>query len=256
MTSYRIVSLLFALISLALAFDLAAIKPRFPQQFMATITIQDNNNQHYYYNGYPCLFDSINKQEKCGGYGNYRIRNFSNNTFTETNYTTDFPFKCNISTNNINGAQLLDPNWFDKLNLSLVDLQGGSYQWKFFLKKPTLLEELPFTPKFIGQHNHEEQIPFNKFRNIIGTVSTSDSDHSWPKSISLSFDIAGYQCPHNYQCRRSYSWRFDRYSLFGTNSPVVATQPEMFQHLFTLPSYLPPCQNVNVQSAEQEEDDD
>ncbi len=145
MTSYRIV-LLFAFICVVVGFDLAAIKPRFPKQFTATISDTQG------YSSYLCLFDSINKREKCQLNDNvYRIRNFSTDTFTETNYTTEFPSKCNISAN-INDAKLLDPDWFDKLNLSLVSTSKDSvvlYTWMFTLKKPSLLEELPFVPKLI-----------------------------------------------------------------------------------------------------------
>jgi hypothetical protein len=130
----KIVLLSFALFSVVVGFDLAAIKLLFPQQFMVTISVQDNNSQRY-----PCLFDSINKQEKCGGNGNYRIRNFSNNTFTETNYTTEFPFKCNISTN-INDAKMLDPDWLDKLNLSL-DSISRSVLLEYFVHLGVHVEE-------------------------------------------------------------------------------------------------------------------
>lgn len=73
MVDYNKIALLFALISLALAFDLAAIKPRFPQQFMATITNNEGYSGQFNYGGSsPCLFDFINKREKCGN----RIRIF------------------------------------------------------------------------------------------------------------------------------------------------------------------------------------
>jgi hypothetical protein len=132
MVDYNRIALLFALISLALAIDLAAIKPRFPQKFMATITHNQDYNGQSYYGGqpYPCLFDFINKREKCGN----RIRNFLNNTFTETNLTMTFPPKCNMSSININNAKLLDPNWFDKLNLSLTSVSHSRYTWLFTLK--------------------------------------------------------------------------------------------------------------------------
>jgi hypothetical protein len=39
MTNYfRIVTLLFAFVGVVITFDLATIKPRFPQQFIATIS--------------------------------------------------------------------------------------------------------------------------------------------------------------------------------------------------------------------------
>jgi hypothetical protein len=267
MTSYRIVLLLFALISLALAFDLAAIKPRFPQQFIATIT---NNNQDYsgqrYYGGpYPCLFDFINKREKCG----FRIHNFANNTFTETNFTTTFPSKCNISSININNAKLLDPNWFDKLNLSLTSASTSQYTWMFTLKKPTLLEELPFIPNYIvhqrlyyssGQQDLPK-IPINKIRNIVGEIYTSDPDFTWPNSMSLSFDTPGYECPREYRdrnqsCRQNYSWTFTKQQSFAMIESGTVSIGDMFDVLFTLPSFLPPCQNVDQQRAEQEEEEE
>jgi hypothetical protein len=267
MTSYRIVVSLFALISLALAFDLAAIKPRFPQQFMATITHdnQDYNGQYYGGQPYPCLFDFINKREKCG----HRIRNFLNNTFTETNFTTTFPPKCNISSININNAKLLDPNWFDKLNLSLTSASTYPYTWMFTLKKPTLLEELPFAPTYIIQRRqsfHDGQqplpkIPFNKIRNIVGEIHTSDPDFTWPRSMSLSFDTPGYECPPEYggrdqSCRQNYSWTFTKRPSYAMIESGTVSVGDMFDILFSLPSFLPPCQNVNVQSAEQEEEED
>jgi hypothetical protein len=261
MTSYRIVLSLFALISLAIAFDLAAIKPRFPQQFMATIT---HNNQDYheksYYGGqpYPCLFDFINKREKCG----HRIRSFLNNTFTETNFTTSFPSKCNISSININNAKLLDPNWFDKLNLSLTTVSNGQYSWPFTLKKPTLLEELPFAPLSIVQQNpfgasnsRQVRIPFNKIRNIVGEIHTSDPEFTLPKSMSLSFDTPGYECPREYgdrdqSCRQNYSWTFIKQPSYAMIESGTVSVGDMFNILFT------PCQNIDQQSAEQEEEDD
>jgi hypothetical protein len=71
MVDYNKIALLFALISLALAFDLAAIKPRFPQQFMATITNNEGYSGQSYYGRqpYPCLFDFVNKREKRGNEG-------------------------------------------------------------------------------------------------------------------------------------------------------------------------------------------
>jgi hypothetical protein len=178
MTSHRII-ILFALISVV-GFDLAAIKPRFPQQFTATIF--DSQGSYSGYPNYPCLFDSINRREKCQLNDNnnvYRIRNFSNDTFTETNYTTEFPSKCNISTNNINGAKILDPDWFDKLNLSLVSISRDPYSsnilytWVFTLKKPSLLEELPFAPKLIRIYDPRLGAiiqQFKKIRNIVGEI--------------------------------------------------------------------------------------
>jgi hypothetical protein len=266
MTSYRIVLSLFALISLAIAFDLAAIKPRFPQQFMATITHdnQDYNGQYYGGQPYPCLFDFINKREKCGN----RIRSFLNNTFTETNFTMTFPPKCNISSININNVKLLDPNWFDKLNLSLTSVSNGQYTWMFTLKKPTLLEELPFAPLSIVQQNpfgaytsRQVRIPFNKIRNIVGEIHTSDPEFTWPKSMSLSFDTPGYECPREYgdrdqSCRQNYSWTFTKQPSYAMIESGTVSVGDMFDILFSLPSFLPPCQNVDLQSAEQEEEED
>jgi hypothetical protein len=265
MTSYfRIFTLLFAFVGVVITFNLATIKPRFPQQFIATIS--DDHSQRYY--SYPCLYDSINRREKCQLNNNgvlvNRIRNFSNNTFTETNYTTQFPSKCNIS-NTINNAKLLDPNWFDKLNLSLASASTSQYIWIFTLKKPLLLEELPFAPKFLVQQNQYDQrtpqIPFNKIRNIVGEIYTSDPDFTWPKSMSLSFDTPGYECPREYRdrnqsCRQGFSWTFTKQSSFGMVDSGAASVGDMFDVLFTVPSFLPPCQNIDNQNVEQEEEED
>jgi hypothetical protein len=259
MVDYNKIALLFALISLALAIDLAAIKPRFPQQFMATITHNQDYNGQSYYGGqpYPCLFDFINKREKCGN----RIRNFLNNTFTETNLTMTFPPKCNMSSININNAKLLDPNWFDKLNLSLTSVSHSQYTWLFTLKKPTLLEEFPFTPTYIIQQNDRVRIPFNKIRNIVGGIHTSDPDFTWPKSMSLSFDTPGYECPRKYRdrdqsCRQNYSWTFTKQPSFAMIESGTVSVGDMFDILFSLPSFLPPCQNVDNQNTDQGEEED
>lgn len=274
MISYgKRIILLCTLIGVVVTLDLTAIKPRFPQQFIATIYGSQYNNANY-----PCLYDSINNRERCQLNNNvYRIRNFSINnitTFTETNYTTEFPSKCNVSTS-INDAKLLNPNWFDKLNLSLqsVDkdsyssLNIGLYSWLFTLKKPSLLEELPFAPKFIQLYDQRMgtvQFEFRKIRNIVGEIQTSDPDFTWPKTMRISFDTPGFDCTQDRRemernpfCRQQYSWSFNKQPNFGMVASGAVSINGIFDALFTLPSFLPPCQNVDQnRSTEQEEEEE
>jgi hypothetical protein len=100
---------------------------------------------------------------------------------------------------------MLDPDWLDKLNLSLVSISRDPYSsnilytWVFTLKKPSLLEELPFAPKLIRIYDPRLGAiiqQFKKIRNIVGEIQTSDPDFTWPITMRISFDTPGIECTH------------------------------------------------------------